>query len=91
MSEGKDQLIGPASDWGQHHPVSSGHHRVRVKRRRRRMSPRSRRDHKRVLRTAALCSIVLLAMAAGLYVALSQGEHNEGSAAPRRAARSVPA
>jgi hypothetical protein len=81
MSEGKDQLIGPASDWVHDYPVSTEHRRTRVRRRRKRLSPRARRDHKRWLRTAALCSIVLLAMAAGLYMALSQGERNEGSAA----------
>jgi hypothetical protein len=91
MSEGKDQLIGPASDWVPDYPVSDGHRRTRVRRRRRRLSPRARRDHRRLLRTAALCSIVLLAMIAGLYMALSQGEHNEGSAAPRSMVRSAPA
>jgi len=83
MSHGKDLPIDPSGE-APRAPHWAGEHVPSAQRRRRRriVSFRPRRERQRILRTALLCSVVLLAMAAGIYAALSQSEHPSDSALP---------
>jgi hypothetical protein len=83
MSQGKNFSIDPSGEppHGPHWPGEHVHSAER-RRRRRGVSFRPRRQRQRIVRTALLCSVVLLAMAAGIYAALSQNERQSGSALP---------
>jgi hypothetical protein len=88
MNEGRDPLISPASERAPGHGMPLGHGHAARRRRRTRTASRAHSGRKRVLRTAVLCSVVLLAMVAGIYAALSQSERDGGSAIPLPAGES---
>jgi hypothetical protein len=81
--QGKDPLVASSQEWAGDYPGVVEHERSSRRRRRRhhhhRRSWHARREHRRLLRTAVLCSVVLLGMVLGLYAFLSHNDHAEGS------------